>query len=101
MAERCTVHRLPVGQLEDAVADPALAALLSEGWDTIGSVVVDAGDGRGPVLHLLLRPPRPTPAQGSAGNAAVLGSTAVPAWAWALFGMIVGLGTAAMAVLAW
>ena len=69
---RCTVHTLPVEKLKDAAQDPALASLLADGWDPIGSVVVDPGDGRGPALQLLLRPPR-KPQK----------APEVPGWVWA------------------
>jgi hypothetical protein len=98
MADRCTVHRLPVDKLEDAAGDPALAALMGEGWEVLASVVVD--EGRGPTLHLLLRPPRPDagePALGSAG--------ASPAWAWALLwalcGVLLGGAVAVAGMVVW
>jgi hypothetical protein len=89
MADRCTVHKLPVDKLEDAAGDPALAALMGEGWEVLASVVVD--DGRGPSLHLLLRPPRlTTTSQGKA----------IPWWASALLGAgLTALGVALMALL--
>lgn len=89
MAERCTVHRLPVDKLEGAASDPALAALMGEGWEVLASVVVD--DGGGPSLHLLLRPPR---------LATVPQGKAVPWWASALLGAaLTGAGVAVAAFL--
>jgi hypothetical protein len=67
---------------------------MADGWEVMASMVVDAGDGRGPALQLLLRPPRsrqegtPLVSAGSAGN------TAVPAWAWAIAGLVSGAGMA-------
>ena len=94
MAERCVIHRLPVEKLDDAVGDPALAALLAEGWDVMASVVVDKGDGHGPVLRLLLRPPRPK-ARLQAGTAAI------PGWAWAFVGVLASVLVYLVASVAW
>lgn len=89
MAERCTVHRLPVDRLEDAASDPALAALMGEGWEVLASVVVD--DGGGPSLHLLLRPPR---------SATAAEGKAAPWWASALLGgLLTATGAIIMALL--
>ena len=96
MAERCTVHRLPVEHLADAVTDPALAALLAEGWEVIGSLVVDAGAGKGPCLHLIMRPPRTPPAvHGVVGTLSPL--------VWVVLGAIVitGIVTSGVVVLLW
>ena len=92
MADRCTVHRLPVDKLEDAASDPALAALTAEGWEVMASVVVD--EGRGPMLHLLLRPPRPDAA------GVLVGTSSPPASAWALLWLVAGVVLGAAAVVA-
>lgn len=63
MAERCTVITLLVPTLDEAAKDPALAALLAEGWGVVGSVVVVPPGGADPLLKVLLSPPR----QDSAG----------------------------------
>ena len=86
MADRCTVHSLPVASLADAAGDPALALMMRDGWEVVASVVLD--EGQGPRLLLLLRPPRPTEAQGT------------PWWAWAL-GALLLLSTAASTAAAW
>ena len=57
-ATRCTVHSLAVADLDQAAQDPALAALLAEGWTVLATVVVTDDPERGPVLQLLLAPPR-------------------------------------------
>lgn len=53
--DRCAVVRLDVTQLQHAAADPALNALLRDGWQVLTSVVLDGPDGQ--YLHLVLRPP--------------------------------------------
>lgn len=80
MAEKCTVYQLSVANLADAAKDPALAALVAEGWGVLGSVVVQGGPGGDPELHLLLHPPR----QNSFSPALVF-------WVRAYFGVQVAL----------
>jgi hypothetical protein len=57
----CTVIRLDVTDLRRAVEDPALQALLADGWQVLCSVVIDDGP-QGQYLHLVLRPPVSVPA---------------------------------------
>lgn len=85
MAERCHLHRIPVERLEDGVKDPALASLVDDGWEVMGSVVVDSGDGRGPFLNLILRPPRSREVTGKRWER-------VPSWVWVITGVIIGTG---------
>jgi hypothetical protein len=56
MDEKCTIHPLRLGRLDDEVNSPALAALFKKGWTVAASVVLDAGSGD-PVLNLIMRPP--------------------------------------------
>ena len=68
MAEPCTVVKLSVTNLDQAVKDPALAALLAEGWSEVASVVVAPPQGGDPLLHIVLAPPSPeTSGGGSTG----------------------------------
>lgn len=53
---RCTIQTIRLAKLEEDTSSPALAALVSEGWEPIGSVVIDDGDS--PTLHMILKPPR-------------------------------------------
>ena len=55
MSEKCSVQSIRLRRLEDDVSSPALAALVNNGWQAIGSVVLD--DGTEPVLHLIFAPP--------------------------------------------
>jgi hypothetical protein len=91
MAERCTVVTLPVATLDDAAQDPALAALLAEGWGVVGSVVVVPPGGSDPLLKVLLSPPR---AQGGAGVPwqAALGAAALLAAAMLAGNLLTPLG---------
>jgi hypothetical protein len=56
MGEKCTIHALRLGRLDDEVNSPALAALFNKGWTVAASVVLDAGSGD-PVLNLIMKPP--------------------------------------------
>lgn len=58
-SNRCTVMAVDLRDIGRAVADPALASLLREGWTVIATVVLDADDGAGPRLQVILGPPRP------------------------------------------
>ena len=65
----CTVVKLAVTDLSAAAKDPALAALLREGWSVSASVVMAPANGGEVMLQLLLSPPRPADALASAGGA--------------------------------
>lgn len=58
MPNRCTLHKLSLKDPAAAAADPALAALLRDGWTVISDVPVANHDD--PHLMLFLAPPRPT-----------------------------------------
>ena len=56
MAEKCALQTIRLQKLEDDVSSAALAALVSDGWEPIGSVVIDDGDQ--PILHMIMKPPK-------------------------------------------
>ena len=56
--DRCTLHRLSLNDPEQAAADPALAALLRDGWTVVSDIPI-ADPGNQHVL-LFLAPPRKT-----------------------------------------
>ena len=85
MGDRCTVISLAVSSLDDAVKDPALAALLEQGWGIVASVVVQSAGGGEPLLQVVLSPPRPS-------------VEALPAW---VHRTTLGLLTVQVLLLAW
>jgi hypothetical protein len=56
MVEKCAIQTIRLSKLEEDTSSPALAALVTDGWEPIGSVVID--DGTQPMLHMILKPPR-------------------------------------------
>lgn len=58
---RCTVVRLGLTDLDRAVDDPKLAALLAEGWRPIAHIAISE-DAAGPYLAVVLAPPAGSPA---------------------------------------
>ena len=86
MGDRCTVISLAVTSLEDAVKDPALAALMEQGWGVVASVVVQPAGGGEPLLQVVLSPPRPSSVE------------ALPAW---VHRTALGLLAAQVLLLAW
>ena len=85
MGDRCTVISLAVSSLEDAVKDPALAALMDQGWGVVASVVVQSASGGEPLLQVVLSPPRPE-------------AEALPAW---VHRTVLGMLAAQVLLLAW
>lgn len=58
-APSTAVFKVDVRDLRRSMDDPALRALLSQGWQVLLSVVIEDADG--PYLHLVLRPPPAAP----------------------------------------
>ena len=56
MGEKCTIQTIRLAKLEEDTNSAALASLVADGWEPIGSVVID--DGSQPTLHMILKPPR-------------------------------------------
>ena len=81
MADGCTTHKMSLTRLSQSASDPALAALFAEGWEVVATIVIDSGND-GPVLELLLRPPRKpvaTPMPSSLVYAGIAAGSAVGA----------------------
>jgi len=56
MAEKCALQTIRLTKLEDDVSSASLAALVADGWEPIGSVVIDNGEQ--PILHMIMKPPK-------------------------------------------
>ena len=56
MNDRAQLHYLSMDDPERAVSNPALAAMLEQGWDISAHFVAQRADGQ--VLALILTPPR-------------------------------------------
>lgn len=59
MNQNCTIVRMDFRNLDQASADPKLAALLADGWTVASSLAIEDGNSMSWVL--LLAPPLPKP----------------------------------------
>jgi len=55
MKSRCVIHLLDASDLERSIDDPALAALVHDGWSVMSNLVVETPQGNR--VALLLAPP--------------------------------------------
>jgi hypothetical protein len=60
-APSATVMYFDVGNLKQSMADPALAALLRQGWTVITQFAVDTGEEGGEKIAMVLAPPAVDP----------------------------------------
>jgi len=102
MGDRCKVMDLNLAKLEQSADDPALNALLGQGWTVLASVAMAEGDGP-PRIRLVLQPPAAAGADGVRpwvlGLAVSVGAatgTLVGLFGAALLGTLVGLFGAAL-----
>lgn len=83
--ERCTVFRLDLNDAERAADDPALAALMRDGWTVISDIPIS--DPKEPHVLLFLAPP--------AGRSPKLRDFPWSSLVFGMIGLLAGLSVAA------